>query len=75
MAARHLPLTAGHRVIAPDLPAHGATDVPEGELDASRVLAWLDELIGHTCPAPPALSAMCSAERSPPASPSPAARR
>jgi pimeloyl-ACP methyl ester carboxylesterase len=48
-------LVTTHRVIAPDLPGHGETAVPDGELDAARVLAWLDELIEHTCPSPPAL--------------------
>lgn len=49
------PLTATHRVIAPDLPGHGASEVPDGRLDADRVLAWLDELIEQSCPSPPAL--------------------
>ncbi len=48
-------LVTTHRVIAPDLPAHGASETPEGPLDADRVLAWLDELIDHTCPSPPTL--------------------
>lgn len=48
-------LVRTHRVIAPDLPGHGASGAPEGPLDADRVLAWLDELIEHTCPAPPVL--------------------
>jgi pimeloyl-ACP methyl ester carboxylesterase len=48
-------LVRSHRVVAPDLPAHGASEVPEGQLDADRVLAWLGELIERTCPSPPAL--------------------
>jgi pimeloyl-ACP methyl ester carboxylesterase len=48
-------LVTTHRVIAPDLPAHGASGVPDGPLAADRVLAWLGELIEHTCPSPPAL--------------------
>lgn len=48
-------LVGTHRVIAPDLPAHGRTAVPDGELDGERVSAWLGELIDHTCGAPPAL--------------------
>jgi pimeloyl-ACP methyl ester carboxylesterase len=48
-------LVTSHRVIAPDLPAHGASEVPDGPLDAGRVLAWLAELIDRTCPSPPAL--------------------
>src|SRR5438093_1468595 len=42
-------LARTHRVIAPDLPGHGSSTVT-GELDAERVLAWLDELIERTCP-------------------------
>lgn len=48
-------LVATHRVIAPDLPGHGASEVGDGLLDAERVLAWLGELIEHTCTSPPAL--------------------
>jgi pimeloyl-ACP methyl ester carboxylesterase len=47
-------LAQTHRVIAPDLPAHGSTEAPD-ELDADRVHAWLGELIDRTCDAPPAL--------------------
>lgn len=49
------PLTATHRMIAPDLPGHGASEVQDGRLDADRVLAWLDDLIEQSCPSPPAL--------------------
>jgi pimeloyl-ACP methyl ester carboxylesterase len=48
-------LVTSHRVVAPDLPAHGASEVPDGPLDADRVLAWLAELIDRTCPSPPTL--------------------
>jgi pimeloyl-ACP methyl ester carboxylesterase len=48
-------LVRTHRVVAPDLPGLGASEVPDGPADAVRVLAWLDELIERTCPAPPAL--------------------
>jgi pimeloyl-ACP methyl ester carboxylesterase len=48
-------LVATHRVIAPDLPGHGASAIEAGPLDAERVLAWLGELIDQTCAAPPAL--------------------
>jgi pimeloyl-ACP methyl ester carboxylesterase len=48
-------LVRTHRVVAPDLPGLGASQVPDGPPDAARVLAWLDALIGHTCPEPPAL--------------------
>src|SRR3546814_1103521 len=36
-------LAKTHRVIAPDLPAHGASGCPDGALDADRVSAWLGE--------------------------------
>lgn len=48
-------LVTGHRVIAPDLPGHGATEAFDGTFDAERVLAWLGELIERTCARPPAL--------------------
>lgn len=48
-------LTSSHRVIAPDLPGHGASTVADGRLDADRVISWLGELIEHTCPTPPVL--------------------
>lgn len=48
-------LTSSHRVIAPDLPGHGASTVADGPLDADRVISWLGELIEHTCPTPPVL--------------------
>ncbi|GAA2156254.1 alpha/beta fold hydrolase [Nocardioides koreensis] len=46
-------LVKTHRVIAPDLPGHGASGVGEGSLDVDRVLAWLGDLVEQTCPAPP----------------------
>jgi pimeloyl-ACP methyl ester carboxylesterase len=48
-------LVTTHRVIAPDLPGHGASEVTAGRLDADRVLGWLGELIERTCPSRPAL--------------------
>jgi pimeloyl-ACP methyl ester carboxylesterase len=48
-------LVTTHRVVAPDLPGHGTSEVIEGELDADRVLPWLSELIEQTCTEPPAL--------------------
>ena len=48
-------LVTTHRVVAPDLPGHGASEVADGPLDADHVLAWLGELIEQTCPIPPAL--------------------
>jgi pimeloyl-ACP methyl ester carboxylesterase len=54
--ARVLPdLVASHRVVAPDLPAHGASGGGDLRLDTERVLAWLGELIDRTCPEPPVL--------------------
>jgi pimeloyl-ACP methyl ester carboxylesterase len=45
-----------HRVIVPDLPGHGASDVTgEDRLDTDRVMAWLDGLIEQTCKTPPSL--------------------
>lgn len=48
-------LVQTHRVVAPDLPGHGSSEVRDGRLDTDRVLTWLDELIEATCPEPPAL--------------------
>ena len=48
-------LLTTHRVIAPDLPGLGASEVSEGPPDAEAVLMWLDELIGKTCAIPPVL--------------------
>jgi pimeloyl-ACP methyl ester carboxylesterase len=48
-------LLATHSVVAPDLPGHGHTIVHEGDVNVSRVLAWLDELIDRTCESPPTL--------------------
>ena len=44
-----------HHVIAPDLPAHGATAGSDEVLDADRVLAWLGELVERSCGSSPAL--------------------
>ncbi|MPZ44888.1 MAG: alpha/beta fold hydrolase [Betaproteobacteria bacterium] len=48
-------LAKTHRVVAPDLPGHGTSEVADGLLDADRVYAWLGELIERTCPTPPVL--------------------
>jgi len=48
-------LAERHRVIAPDLPAHGSTEAPDDVLDADRVLTWVGELIERTCGSPPTL--------------------
>ncbi|MBW1599200.1 alpha/beta fold hydrolase [Streptomyces sp. JJ38] len=51
-------LVRTHRVIVPDLPGHGASEVQDGgRLDAGTVVTWLDELIDRTCGArPPVLA-------------------
>jgi pimeloyl-ACP methyl ester carboxylesterase len=48
-------LTATHRVIAPDLPGHGASDFFEGAPTRERVTGWLDDLIECTCTQSPVL--------------------
>ena len=48
-------LVTDHRVIVPDLPGHGASNVQEGMLNADRVLAWVGELLEATGPSPPVL--------------------
>jgi len=48
-------LARANRVIAPDLPAHGASEVPATAPSTDRVLAWLGELIERTCSSPPVL--------------------
>src|ERR1044072_4267648 len=42
-------LVGRHRVIAPDLPGHGGSDLGDD------LVAWLRALIEMTCPAPPVL--------------------
>jgi pimeloyl-ACP methyl ester carboxylesterase len=54
--ARVIPdLVKTNRVVAPDLPGHGASGMPDNRLDGDRVLSWLSELIERTCSSPPAL--------------------
>lgn len=48
-------LVRSHRVVVPDLPGHGASPFADGSVDAGTVLAWLDDLVQETCPAPPVL--------------------
>jgi pimeloyl-ACP methyl ester carboxylesterase len=56
MWARVIPHLVGHhRVVAPDLPGLGRSEVLAGTLDAPRVVAWLGDLIAQTCAEPPTL--------------------
>ena len=48
-------LAATHRVIAPDLPGHGASDFFDGAPTPERVAGWLDDLIECTCTKAPVL--------------------
>jgi pimeloyl-ACP methyl ester carboxylesterase len=48
-------LVSTNRVVAPDLPGLGRSEVRGGTLDAPGVLAWLDELVAKTCDQPPTL--------------------
>lgn len=48
-------LLTTHRVVAPDLPAHGSSGSGDAPLDADRAVAWLGALIERTCPEPPAV--------------------
>ncbi len=46
-------LVMTHRVIAPDLPAHGSSAASDPPLDADRAVHWLGALIEATCDEPP----------------------
>jgi len=46
-------LVTAHRVIAPDLPGHGASAPCAGVPDNDAVLGWLDDLLECTCSTPP----------------------
>lgn len=49
-------LVATHRVIVPDLPGHGTSEMTdEGRIDSGRVMEWLGALIEQSCKTPPAL--------------------
>ena len=48
-------LVTMHRVIVPDLPGHGSSELTEGRLDADGLRAWLSGLIERTCLSPPVL--------------------
>lgn len=48
-------LVGSHRVVAPDLPGLGQSEVRAGRLDAPGLVAWLSDLIAQTCAEPPTL--------------------
>jgi pimeloyl-ACP methyl ester carboxylesterase len=48
-------LVTTHRVVAPDLPGHGASQPADGPLDADHMVGWLGALLERTCPSSPAL--------------------
>jgi pimeloyl-ACP methyl ester carboxylesterase len=48
-------LVTTHRVIAPDLPGHGASEFFDGAPTPERVAGWLDDLVECTCANPPML--------------------
>ena len=48
-------LVTTHRIIAPDLPGHGASHLVDSRLDADGLRAWLSGVIERTCPSPPVL--------------------
>jgi pimeloyl-ACP methyl ester carboxylesterase len=49
-------LVASHRVIVPDLPGHGASEVTgDRAIDGGRVMEWLGGLIAQSCPTLPVL--------------------
>lgn len=48
-------LVEEHRVIAPDLPAHGASQIPDSAPGTEELVDWLGELIDRTSSEPPVL--------------------
>ena len=46
-------LVTTNRVIAPDLPGHGASETFDGPLDTRLISGWLDDLIECSCSIPP----------------------
>lgn len=42
-----------YRVVVPDLPGMGRSEIRSGTLDGPRVVEWLGELMGKTCDQPP----------------------
>lgn len=48
-------LVRTHRVLVPDMPGLGRSEARGIRLDPATVVAWLLELIAHTCVEPPTL--------------------
>jgi pimeloyl-ACP methyl ester carboxylesterase len=48
-------LVGSHRVVVPDLPGLGQSEVRAGRLDAPGLVAWLSDLIAQNCAEPPTL--------------------
>jgi pimeloyl-ACP methyl ester carboxylesterase len=48
-------LVTEHRLIIPDLPGQGASDVIRGQVDTDRVIDWLGALVRATCTSTPAV--------------------
>jgi pimeloyl-ACP methyl ester carboxylesterase len=48
-------LAESHRVIVPDLPGHGGSDLPAGILDRTWMEDWLAALLAQAGPQPPVL--------------------
>ena len=48
-------LVRAHRVVAADLPGHGASAAPAYAMHQDWIDSWLDDLIAATCATPPAL--------------------
>ena len=46
-------VVTSHRVVAPDLPAHGSSGAGDEPVDADLAVAWLDDLLERTCAEPP----------------------
>lgn len=50
-------LVKTHRVVAPDLPGLGETELPAGHYDLDTAMGWLGALVERTCDTPPVLVA------------------
>ena len=61
-------LMTTNRVLVPDLPGQGSSQVIDGPLSEERVIDWLSALIDRTCASPPALAGYALGGRSRPGS-------